>query len=295
MTTETPVTPTTETATPPAPPAAPATPAPEVKKEDPLISSRIAALQKEEKRIRAEREALKDVKAQKAELDKALKEAKSNPIVALQKMGLSVDDIINVVLNDGKPTPELKVKALEEKIDSFKQEQEEARLAAEKEKLAQQETLIQNQFAEAKKNTIAAVKAETEKYELVTALGLEEEVWNRIYNHAVETQAAGNTEILTIDQVASEYEKELEAYGEKLIASKKFKAKLSVTEPLDTSSPDPMVAELLDQAKVRGTPKKTLTNNMPPSSTPPATTKRVTEAERRAAALKLVEEAMKAK
>jgi hypothetical protein len=112
--------------TPPPQPAAAATsPKPEDK-----AAKRFAEAARREGELVAKQRALK---AREAEAEKRLaevrsaeetiKKAKAAPLAALKALGLSYEDVTQAVLNDGKPTPELEVRAVRDELAEWKAEQ----------------------------------------------------------------------------------------------------------------------------------------------------------------------------
>lgn len=192
----------------------------EAKKDDPLsqesFSKRFSALNRERKLVDKEKA---DIAKQKAAIEadraefnkwkdqqKQIKESK-NPIAALQAFGYSYEDAAQFLLNDQKPTPDLQIKSVEEKVaDLQKKLEEKDKEALElKRKALEQESLEQN------KQAIGAIKAHLEskpEFDALVALGMEDDIFKKIndHYHAEETQG----EVLQIDDVAKEMLEQVE-------------------------------------------------------------------------------------
>lgn len=114
-----------------------------------LTSSRFAALAKKETAlvrekaaIKAEREIIAREKEEAKKLVEAQKLAISNPLKAMELLGISYKQLTEFVLNDEKPTPEIQARTLKEELKSEwqkeleerdKKAEEARRLAREKE------------------------------------------------------------------------------------------------------------------------------------------------------------------
>lgn len=153
----------------------------------------------------------------------ALKE--KDPKTFLEKNGLSFERITDVYLNDGKPTPEQKIEALEARIQSLiegreqEKEQEISKSAQEK--------------VEGFKRTIEGViESEGERFELIKAQKAHSLVFDVIQNYWRETG-----QMLPVAEAADFVENELFTEAQQLMGLSKFKPK---PQPADVMADDPM-------------------------------------------------------
>jgi hypothetical protein len=192
----------------------------EDKKEDPQsqesFSKRFSALNRERKALDKEKADLQkrmasiEAKASKVkeweDKEKTIKESK-NPIAALQAFGYSYEDAANYLLNDQKPTPDLMIKSVEEKLAEMQRKLEEK----DKEALEHQKKLLETQSNQENIKAIGAIKSHLEskpEFDALVALGMEDDIFRKIndHYHAEETQG----EVLQIDDVAKEMLEQVE-------------------------------------------------------------------------------------
>lgn len=266
-----------ETATPatPAPPAAPAprTAAPvvdAVKKERALHQERTAW---KAKQAAQEKEwGAKVTRAQ--EVDAALANAKKNPVEALKLLGVTYEELTEAQLRDGKPGPDLAVRALEEKLAKFEADaakKEQDREAAAKEAQSQSEKQLLARWHD---TTAKWVLANADKYELVAALGYQHEVGKMIEEHYDATGVQ-----LPEAEVAAKLEKHLQDQQEpavkdvfeKLTKTKWFQSRYAPVaapkaETAPAAPPRRSSAPAVDEKKVIETAAPTITNKLTASS-----------------------------
>lgn len=250
---------------------------PESPPED-KMSSRFAALARKQKALEIERknfqaERLKVVEPAadpeyvkwKEEQAKA-KAIKKSPIEVLMEAGYSYEDATNFVMNDGKITPELKVKEVESKLETYIREQKEREEAKELEE--------SNSVKEAETKAIEGLKAQIsefvtenkEKYEMIN-LYMEpnessEQIYQLIDAHYEETKAEGTPKILSKDEAADMLEAHLEELAEKSLSTNKFKNKNKPAEEKPLSLVQAFTAKTL--SSTQGAAPAT------PSARPPA-------------------------
>lgn len=258
-----------------APPADPNTPAPG------SIAERMAQQAKRERaRLQKELE-VKQREAKIAERERLIEERekeyeayKSNPLKALDRMGLTYEQLTQSVLS-GKDelTPEARIQRLEAEQNKrweMLQKQEEERQA----KIAEQEKAkveaAENQF---KATVTDYVKKNAETYEYTALFGQEGLVFDTI---KACFEAEGR--LLTTEEAAKLVEAELESQFEKALASKKGQAKI---KPAPISANDPSNPDV----RVPATPSRTLANSEATSSSAPSYLPAKTEQERIARAL----------
>jgi hypothetical protein len=205
--------PATETPAVEAAPVVPVPPKPEPK------SDRFAAAAKKEGEIRRAQRAMQQREAALVQREAALKKfeesksvARTNPDEFLQNAGLSYDELVQAKL--GKDLPlgpeETAAKVVDERLNLYKEqvEQEKARATWE-------------QF---EADAIAEVQQATEQYELINANGAAAQVPMLVAQYFQQTG-----EIVSTKQVADYLEGLLEQQAEKVLQSKKMKAKLAAT------------------------------------------------------------------
>ena len=115
------------------------------------IKAQSAKLEQERQAFAAEKAEIARVKAELDEYRSWKSKAKANPAEVMKALGLSYDDITAQKLNGEKPTPEMLVRPLEEKVSNLEQ-----KLAAEKEAAAKQ-------IADQRKAEITALEAQFEE------------------------------------------------------------------------------------------------------------------------------------
>ncbi len=187
---------------PPQPPAAPAetpsTPAPvaaaPVPQKAPEASRLLAEATRRERAIQAEKTAWKAQRAKeeavwkervsRAEAVEAkLAKAKSEPLSALEALGISYEELSIAQLNDGKPGADLAIRQAEERVAALEKKIE-ADKAAEAEKAKENASAQEKQvLAQWHQRTAGAVEAAGEKYEMINALGYAGEVGKMVEEH----------------------------------------------------------------------------------------------------------------
>jgi hypothetical protein len=163
----------------------------------------------------------REARVREYEEAQALKE--KDPKAFLEKNGLSYERITDVYLNDGKPTPEQKIEALEARIQSLiegreqEKEQEISKSAQEK--------------VEGFKRTIEGViESEGERFELIKAQKAHSLVFDVIQNYWRETG-----QMLPVAEAADFVENELFTEAQQLMGLSKFKPK---PQPADAMAED---------------------------------------------------------
>jgi hypothetical protein len=253
-----------------------------------LISPKIQLLvQREKKALEIEtrakqREAgllakIKDLEEREKKISEFESMKSTNPMGALERMGLSYKDLTDVALNDGNVTPEIQVKKLEEKFESYLKSQE----AAERDRHEQsQKAASANEervVAEFKTSINQHIESDPKKYELIRFEGAQELVFDVIDEHYNKTidPTTGKGKILSISEAADKVES---FYKKKYEDAKKleiFKQQVPQVPRFGAEKPQEFIAR----------PKqRTLTNNL--SATPAAPkTRALTDDERIAKAV----------
>ena len=236
-----------------------------------IARERIAkAAESESSRLRAELE------TERARINE-FNSLKSNPKLALEKLGLTYDELTKAMLADGEVPPEVEFKKLRGEIDGLKQSREDERkqLAEQAKAQAQaQETQAIDSF---KSEINTYLKDNAARYEFINFDERQDEVYELIdahytktqLAHAKELEAAGDDASKAVGKVMkiAEAADKIEEFYEKREMEKK---KLSKVQALWGSVPKNTlmnaVEKQLDKPK---TPPKTLTNNMSATAAPP--------------------------
>lgn len=208
--------------------------------------------------------------------------ASGNYTKALELLGLSYGDLTTVQLNDGNLTPELQIKKVDEKLDSFLKSQEEAKRVQAEELRRNAETQEAQAVQEFKDAIKAHCESDSKKYELINFEGqqmidMAYSVVDEHYNRTIDP-ATGKGQIMPASEAADRVEKWLrETKYAKATELDFFKTKLAPPQPTKEAK-----QELTFRPPQTRTP--TLTNNN--SATPVAPRARPrTDDERIAAAI----------
>lgn len=182
----------------------------------------------------------------------------TNPLKALEMLGLSYQELTQVALADGNVTAEVQVKKVEEKFDSFlKTQEEEKRKAAEDAKL--DATRREEQATQEFKSEIHSfLETNAKTYQLIQFEGQQSLVYEVIdehYNRTVDPKT-GIGKIMSISEASDKVEAFLEKKYDSALNLDKIKTKLTPAEPKPLARP---------QAQSHK-PPTTLTNHM--SATP---------------------------
>lgn len=246
---------------------------PEVQEtKDEKISPKLQVLIKRE-RAAIERE--RAAKAKETELQSAFKERdeikakiaefeslkKTNPMKALEMIGLSYQDLTNVALADGNVTPEIQIKQLREEWESERKTREMADKQREEDSVNQRKQKETEATAEFQKEISDYLTQNVVRYELIAFENAESLVYDVIDEHYERTkdQETGIGKILTIAEAADKVEKHLE---------QKYDKARSLTKVKTLLAPQPAKVDLADYKPKPKTSQmqKTLNNNL--SATP---------------------------
>lgn len=184
------------------------------------FSSKFAALARKEKALTRKQKESDEKYGKFAEYEKALNDAKKNPIKFLEAAGLSYQQITDYLLNDGNPSVENQIEELKAQYaaDAKAREDRETKEASDKKDA---EAKHYQEIVETHKKQINAfLDSNRDTYELCALHGAAEDVFE-----VIEEYYNTNNEILSIDKAADAVEKYLEAEAEKLFVTKKFAAK----------------------------------------------------------------------
>jgi hypothetical protein len=242
---------------------APAEGAPQTPKTDDRVSQKLQVLVQREKRAleieqrakqshEAAEQRAKSIADREAKITEFENLKKSNPLKALELLGLSYQDLTGIALNDGNIPPELQVKKVEEKLDSYVKAQEAAKLElAEqaKKQAADQEAKVIEDF---KGSISSLIDSDPKKYEAIRFEGLQDYVFHTIEEHFLRTN-----EVMSISDAADKVET---AIRKKYEDARKL-------EFLKTKEVPPLMQNVVKQQTFTPRPQqRTLTNKL--SATP---------------------------
>lgn len=217
-----------------------------------LIRREQAAVQRE--RLAKEKEA--EIESKLAKI-KDFESAKGNSKKALELLGLDYNELTQSLLKDGEIPPEVQIKKVEERFDTFLKSQEEAekiRLADQKREAEAKETKVIHDF----KSEITTYLTDNKtRYELIDFEGQQDLVFDVIDEHYNRTldQETGIGKIMTIAEAADKVEEHLEKKYER-------SKSLSKVKTLFGAVPRELVRQTVEQQKRTSQPPKTLTNNI---------------------------------
>lgn len=237
-------------------------PPPAIQKEE-QVSSKLAVLMERERQA-VSRERL--AKAQEEKLSDRLQKieqfesVKKDPKKALEFLGLSYDELTQSILKDGEIPPSVEIQRLREELEHFKsqsKQKEDLEVEEKKKQILKNEDKAVTDF----KNEITEhLKANQERYELISfeeANELVFEVIDEHYNRTVD-QESGVGKIMPISEAADKVEQYLEE--KYLRAKEKNKVKAF------WANVPKGIQDQLEKQKSRQ-PPKTLTNNLGPKVT----------------------------
>ncbi len=205
-----------------------AKPAPEPKPEekkpetDPKFAAKFAALSRKEREIQTKERQLKESLNKLQQYENALKSVKQNPLELVKAAGYKdLEEYLQVVLNHGEqPDPyKQKVETIEQKIAAYEQQ------IAEQNRQAQ-EYQKQQQLAAIHEDIGNFVKANEEKYELISAYNAITDVWDLIERVFIESNGRQHmTMEEAADKVEEYYFERAKEEKERLVKVKKLQEK----------------------------------------------------------------------
>lgn len=241
----------------------------EEKAKEERFAQKFAALSRKEKAIREREKAIekriKELESKQPELEKTASQAreeaesfkrslKTNPLKALEQVGLTFEQLAQLVLNDGKPTAEMmiseKEREIQSKIDALEQ-----RLKAKEE--AEEQQKLDAAINGFKAQIEQEIANNSTTYELIQAENATGLVYDVIASHHEETG-----EILDIKAAADAVEEYLFEEAKKRLNVPKIKSVLQPS-PTQQNSASPAVKP----------GQKTLTNSSATKATAPVSRK----------------------
>jgi DNA repair exonuclease SbcCD ATPase subunit len=214
------------------------------------FSKRFSALNRERKALSAKeveiKKAMAQVESEKAEMAKwkeqqaAIKDAK-NPLKALEAYGYSYEDAAQFLLNDSKPTPDLMIKGVEEKVQALQAQLEEER----RQKTEYERKMLEQESQKTNQQAIDAIKTHLSAnpdFDALTALDMQNQVFAKINDHY---NATG--EVLQIDDVAKEMLGEVEKLLDLVTKTTVFKKKYAQAAQTTKAPPKTLSSQLHGQ------------------------------------------------
>lgn len=217
------------------------------KPEDNRFAAKFAALSRKEKEIKQREKQLEErIKqleaqaAQKSEPEQVQKEVepleyriKKDPFGTLKEYGLDLDTLVNIALNDGKPTQDIQLQLLRQEIEGKTQKElSEIRAKLEAKEKAEEEA---RQRAEEERNQqvvegfveqiVSFVDSRPDDYELIRTEEAHDLVFDVIKEHFENTkdETTGVGEVLDFKAAADEVENYLLEEAKKRLELKKIK------------------------------------------------------------------------
>lgn len=190
------------------------------------IAKQEAKLQAERERIKAERESLAPLQEQIKAHEEARKAAFSNPLKALEGLGITFEQLTDFVLNGEKPTAELQVSEVDRKLNEFRKEQDAEKQKALQEEKSKIEAEQSKVLADYKQELYEYIDSNKTKYELIHTFNEQDQVYQLVAAYAEQHQ-----KVLSHQEAADLIEQELEKQVEKANSTSKFKAKAQPQQP----------------------------------------------------------------
>lgn len=187
--------------------------------EDVKAHERFIAAAKREKALREKERAIKAQSEEVAKLKAAHDRVKSDPLAALEELGLTYEQITNLILEKDLPAKEPSPAEIAQKLvkEELARYQEEMRKAQEQEQLRNYERTV----ASVKSQVADIASKAGEQYELVHSLGASDRVWSHIEETFEKTGKA-----LPLEQAIADVEAELESELKQRILGLKKVSKL---------------------------------------------------------------------
>lgn len=230
------------------PPAGEPAPGADAVPDEPKFARQFAALAKREADAARREKEFADREKKAAALEEKLSKFKQSPHLLLQETGLTMQQLLDAVLNEGKPpTVEEELRAVKETLAKQEEERraEAARLSA-----AESRNIVESFNA----RVTDAVKAGGDKFELVNARGDYALVHAVIEQHFEDTKASGKPVLLTAEQAAEMVENHLTREAERFLVAKKVQAKVGGkkddSKPAEQTSSEPDGKEQTRERKI---------------------------------------------
>ena len=257
---------------------APEAPKPEAKPESPKedidFAKRFGAISRKERELWQRERSLKELEERLMKQKEtpsntvSWEEVSKNPLLFFEKSGKSVQDLLTLVANDGKPSTDMTVRALQEEINNLKKEAEERRRNEEEARKKDEEgkklNARQQQIKEFKDQIKEFAESRPDDFDLIRSNGTDgiDLVYNVIEEHYVATDGL---ELMPFDQACKAVEEYLEGQAKQRYSqSKKFKAMFGIAPTTQTEqgtkspdSPPPRESPTLSNRNLAAPPSPT--------------------------------------
>lgn len=228
--------------------------------------ARFAELAKRQRELTQKQLEIKAKEERYTPVEQALANAKSNPLAALEALGMTYEDLTHFILNEGRePAPEDKLSAIEKRLDEKEKQERDAREAAENAKVEATITAFQESITQ-------AVTAAPEQYEMILSAG---DFGTSLVFDTISEYFDSNKQLLPLETALQAVETYLEGEALKVAKANKIQAKLA---------PVVQAQETVKPPEKNGT--VTLTNKLVSSAAEP--TKRLTDDESKRLAAQLL-------
>lgn len=229
--------------------------APKPAEEKQTASQLVTAIAKEKKQRIAAQKELQGTRSQIAELQKKIEEMSAkfasrpeNPEDALKRYGFTYDDVVSYQLNDKKPTAEIMFKRLDEKLNSFEEQQKLRETKAKEEAQARAKQEYEETLAAFKENAKEFLTQNQEKYELIN-VNLENEEAADFVAALIEGHFEKTKRIMTIAEAADLLERSIEEKVDKIAKAKKVQSKFTpATQQTQGKKDEPTTSKTLASA-----------------------------------------------
>lgn len=233
---------------------------PQVKKPDEKeekASQRFALLAKKEKALYQNSQ---KIKAQEAVIEEKLtalnnyenfkKQVAQNPMLALQELGISYEQLTQYVLTNKMPnSSELEIKSVRDEMAELRKQQEERDKKAEEGRIAGLQARAKQEIAAFQQQIGDYISSNVDKYELINLNEATHLVFQTVENHFEKTKR-----ILSIEEASDIVEKYLEDQVEKNLRAKKLaqratpQPKKEDTKQVPTAQPRTLTNEMTSSA-----------------------------------------------
>lgn len=245
-----------------------------------LMQREKAAVEREKAAKSAEEKATareQALTAREAKITEFEKLKEKDPMKALELLGLNYQELTTVALADGNVTPELQIKKVDDKLNSYLKSQEDEKRRQVEDAAKSAKAQEEQATVDFKKEIDTFVTDNSTKYQLTQFEGQQSLVFDVIEEHYNKTMDVntGVGKIMSITEAADKVEAYLEKRNEERLKLDKVKAKLSPqqSKPVVKQEDRPVHKQM-----------RTLTNNQSATATRP-TTHVVTDDERIAKAV----------
>jgi len=197
-------------------------------KDEELLSSRFASLAKKEKALIEREKKYKESEERYKRFEDSINDIKNNPLAALESVGLTFEDLAQAYLRSQDPeyvpTPEEKIKSLEERINAKEEQEKKSKEEQERLALEKEQEYINESINSFKGQISEHIEAQGDRFELIIANDAKDMVYDVIESYYNEYN-----EVLDMDIAATQVEEYLEQEAKRILSLKKF-AQKSVSE-----------------------------------------------------------------